>query len=1000
MQMNPGLSRFRGGALLLVLMAVTGVVLISGSHRASATPSRSSGRTATTAATSAIGFSHAVVVDEQRPGFEPDVKVAPDGHIFTSIPFGFSTTQSFVWSSRDGGNSYQLTPGNIGPGKPTTCAGGGDTDLFIDPQGALYFSDLQGLTNISNSASQDEGATWSTNCAGAPNTPDDRMWFTGTGSLAKGDLTLYQDFDAVESSASSSAVGGNQLVETVSHDGTTFQPVINTNSPSDCPGANLQDCVTDNEGISGNQVTDPATGNVFIAHTTTENGPGSEVGVRVSEGKITQGSPTTATWTESPNLDAALCADPTCVDANGNAEELAGENFASIARDSAGYLYVTFTAGPLDHASSNDPNFGALTQPEQIYVVHSLEPAGSDPSKITWSAPQRISGEGLSAGTNTFPWITAGADGRVDVAWYHTDSTSQQGTCASGSGTCNLYGASSLTKAEWSVQLGQSLDANSTTPTYTAAAVSEAPVKYGQICTNGIGCTTGGDRSLGDFLQVSIDNQGAAVVSYVDDTSQDVNDGEDAGPEVISRQISGPSLLSGDVTQGSGPGVPFGSVTDPTGDADYSANGTRTPDMTGNLDLTGASLANGPGNTLVATIKVKNLSTLTPDSGLGGSDASWIIRWTQVRPGQPGNGDIYYAGMDNNGGSTPTFFTGDTGAIPPPGNQAEHTKYITYPQTTPLSASQASYDAKAGTITMKIPRADVGNPADGTTLYSVTAFTATSNTPQSETTIFNLIDATPPFDLTVGAPGTTGAPTTTNPSSGSGSGSGGGVKPAAGGAVKIFGRTAFVSPGGIGGVFVGCFVSRAACAGSLRLAVGREAKTVIASRGAFSIGSGAGGIVHLSLTRKGRSLLARARDHHLAVTATLSAGGKSQTVQMTLVEFFSRVPAIRSNRSGLPALRSFGHTAFASGGGVVGVFAGCFATSTCTGSLTLYNHGVLVASRFGLRIPAEGGGIVHMALSRVAQAQLAKHGTLVVQLRLRGAKGQLQTANLMIVHFT
>src|SRR5579885_2304335 len=94
----------------------------------------------------AITFSHAVVVDEQRPGFEPDVKVAPDGHIFTSVPFGFSTTQSFVWSSRDGGNSYQLTPGNVGPGKPTTCVGGGDTDLFIDPAGAVYFSDLQGLT--------------------------------------------------------------------------------------------------------------------------------------------------------------------------------------------------------------------------------------------------------------------------------------------------------------------------------------------------------------------------------------------------------------------------------------------------------------------------------------------------------------------------------------------------------------------------------------------------------------------------------------------------------------------------------------------------------------------------------------------------------------------------------------------------------------------------------------------------------------------------------------
>ena len=38
--------------------------------------------------------------------------------------------------------------------------------------------------------------------------------------------------------------------------------------------------------------------------------------------------------------------------------------------------------------------------------------------------------------------------------------------------------------------------------------MSEHPVKHGQICTNGLGCVTGGDRSLGDFLQVATDNRG------------------------------------------------------------------------------------------------------------------------------------------------------------------------------------------------------------------------------------------------------------------------------------------------------------------------------------------------------------------------------------------------------------------------------------------------------------------------------------------------------------
>lgn len=257
----------------------------------------------------------------------------------------------------------------------------------------------------------------------------------------------------------------------VSHDGTTFTPVVNTDPVgSNCVGTGAYNCVTNNEGISGNQLVDPSTGNVFIAHTTANS-----AGVQVPEGKITPGTPptpTTATWTESPNLDQALCGpDPGCADPAGNPEELAGEKFASIARDSAGYLYVTFTAGSLDHNSA-DPNFGALTRPEQIYVVHSLTPAGADPSKLTWSAPQKITGSGASAGTNTFPWITAGSDGRIDVAWYHTSSTSESGTCASGSGTCTLYGASSLTKAEWTVQMGQTHDGS---PAFTTADVTEAP---------------------------------------------------------------------------------------------------------------------------------------------------------------------------------------------------------------------------------------------------------------------------------------------------------------------------------------------------------------------------------------------------------------------------------------------------------------------------------------------------------------------------------------------
>jgi hypothetical protein len=690
-------------------------------------------------------FSHMVIVDQQRPGNEPDVKVNGKGRFFSSEPFGFSTASSFLWRSTDHGNSYQLVPGNIGSGKPSTCAGGGDTDLYIDPGDALYFSDLQGLTNISNSVSTNGGRTFTTTCSGAPNSPVDRMWFAARGSLKGKNLRLYQDYDQVGTSASTDNPGGNQLVETVSTDGTTFVPVTNPNvATTDCAGTAIN-CVTDNEGISGNQVVDPKTGNVFIAHTTTNGGSGSAVGVQVSEGRIDFSGPDpTGTWTESPNLDAALCPNTQnkCVDASGNATELAGENFASIARDSAGFLYVTFTAGPVDHKNSNDANFGQLTEPEQIYVVRSLQPATmTDPSKVTWSKPMRITGanRGISHGTNTFPWITAGSKGRIGVAWYHTATTSDKGA----------FGASALANAEWSVQIGESLNANTKSPTWRHAQVSDGPIKFGSICTNGIGCATGGDRSLGDFLQVSPDHQGAMLVTYVYDTSGNNQGGEDAGPEVISRQISGPGLYAGrTVTRHGGPGRPSAKVSDRRGDAYYSANGARhSADKSGapRLDLTGASLTKPRGKSyLLATLRTRWLTQLTGNAKLGGPDASWMIRWTQLLPGKPGNGLIYYAGVDGGSspGATPTFFMGTTSCIPA-NNPEEHCKFLTYPQTTTI---KGTIDHKRHVIQLQIPRKAL-HLHKGSKLISVTAFTATAATPQSATTIFNLIDATTPFDI-------------------------------------------------------------------------------------------------------------------------------------------------------------------------------------------------------------------------------------------------------------
>ena len=68
--------------------------------------------------------------------------------------------------------------------------------------------------------------------------------------------------------------------------------------------------------------------------------------------------------------------------------------------------------------------------------------------------------------------------------------------------------------------MGQSLNANATESDLRDADVSESSVKHGQICTNGIGCATGGDRSLGDFLQVDASTTRARPSSRTCSTPQ------------------------------------------------------------------------------------------------------------------------------------------------------------------------------------------------------------------------------------------------------------------------------------------------------------------------------------------------------------------------------------------------------------------------------------------------------------------------------------------------
>src|SRR5436305_816255 len=487
--------------------------------------------------------------------------------MYTSIPNGSSEAHSFIWQSLDHGNSFQMIPGQVGLGKPTSCPqGGGDTETAIDKKGDLFFSDLQNLSNLSNSVSTDHGATWTTNCLSVPNSPVDRMWYAIHGNLGDPDFAIYEEYDAAASGTNPNDPNAptNQLVESVSHDGITFTPVLNSNLlagkvDDNCIGGGQLNCVTDNEGISGNQVL-ARNGDLLIAHTTEDSNQ-----VVVSRGKLTMepGGQVVASWKHMV-VNASLCPDK-----GSNTGTCGASNFATIAEDSAGHFYVAFSAQKTNSS-------GNAVGPYQTYIVASTD--GDH-----WGKPLLVSRDG----SNAFSWVNAGSSGRVAVAWYHADETNEHGH----------YLLDDLTHAEISVQVGESLDALSSHPHWTVSTVSEHPVKYGPICTQGLNCTISmGDRSLGDFLEVNHDAQGALLLSYVDDTSNTYTTGPtgavaENGPTVSLHQISSPSLLGGTVRgPGRGAGAPWNSVADATGDDVYSADTMRTP-AGANVDLTSAAIS-------------------------------------------------------------------------------------------------------------------------------------------------------------------------------------------------------------------------------------------------------------------------------------------------------------------------------------------------------------------------------------------------------------------------
>jgi hypothetical protein len=709
-----------------------------------------------------VKFATPVVVDFFHPGYEPDVATVPvgkyKGSTFVSVPNGFSTTMSYIWRSDDNRRSFHMVEGNA-IGKSTTCVGGGDSELQIDPvNGAVYFNDLQGLTNFTNSRSDDAGHTWQTSCASVNGAGVDRQWLAidsngGKSAVGTGanDGRLYFDYDNVEQDSGPNGIGGNQLVMNESEDGVHYG--------SECQGANgpagggvtvgpqslcaLPPAVISyDEGIPGNAIVDDVKGHKFQHRVYAIHTSGDGAGVIVSYCSGAKGDNTAAKV-------AADCTDPTQIAvgdrdrrnvnwhdsfarAKGNWQT--GQLFPAIRMDTAGNLYAVW---------SEYPGKGAPTGPGAIKMSVSRDGAAH------WSAPITVSPSYL--GNNVMPWIVAGSAGRVGIAWYgSTVAQNAQGQ----------HGPDAVTKnGSWNVYYAMTTNALAKKPSFGVTKVSDHPVKYGDISTGGLGGSH--DRSLGDYMQVQLGNHGEAVITYVDDTSNDRNadtcgcgqtPSEAAGPVMVSVQSAGASMFAGKNV----PTLPsyVGSVRNAPGDAFLAAGGQDVA-APKSLDVIGASIKKKDAKNVTITLTTNdpNLSNdLVSAPPLGGAVNTWTVRWAAPDYKGIGDGNMFYVGMQANGTAT-SFYTGSTTAI-----TTTHTKYFTYPATTKISGT-----IQGATIIWTLPLSDVGSPKGGQGMYSVTGFTSTQVAPAASTTakvpnqggevgdpnIPNLIGATTPFTYIV-----------------------------------------------------------------------------------------------------------------------------------------------------------------------------------------------------------------------------------------------------------
>lgn len=179
-------------------------------------------------------------------------------------------------------------------------------------------------------------------------------------------------------------------------------------------------------------------------------------------------------------------------------------SFSVGAADASGNLYVAW-----EQAQSLTGLYFEPSQKGYIYMSRSTDDGQ------TWSAPKLVSDPTRTA---IFPWIVAGAAGKVDIAYFTAQFVDGVGP--------NSLGPSDLggPVTNWDVVMAQSIDALATNPSWQRVTVVDN-FHTGSICTSGIACVgpqqlglgnapTPFDRRYLDYFEMRADAAGNAYIVY------------------------------------------------------------------------------------------------------------------------------------------------------------------------------------------------------------------------------------------------------------------------------------------------------------------------------------------------------------------------------------------------------------------------------------------------------------------------------------------------------